>query len=252
MAWLANPEQLQALGNADYRSDTVRPLRSLALLLFAAALGCSPQRSSRIEALAPEPVLLWPGYGSIAVELRGVEPAVASAVQLSLWSLAPVTDHRVTDAPIGVLTLDSLAPGRYILRIALVGYQHPSDTVTVQAGERLHLRAFMEPPRYQLDQAVFDQKDSIMVAGHVVDSAGRPIHHAIVYMAGTGLSTQTDSTGAYALRVPHRTVLIRAIYFCQLYGEEARKPGDSTTINFTLNRTPPEHSKDCERSPYRF
>ena len=59
------------------------------------------------------------------------------------------------EAPPGGLTLDSIVPGRYLLRINLVGYQHLSDTVAIQAGERLRVRAHMERSRIQLKEAVF-------------------------------------------------------------------------------------------------
>ena len=51
----------------------------------------------------------------------------------------------------------------------------------------------------------FAQTDSLVVNGHVVESGtGIPLKQVLISVSSTGVSTQTDSLGAFAITVPDK------------------------------------------------
>jgi hypothetical protein len=160
-----------------------------------------------------------PGYYMLFLLNSSGIPSVARIIQITQnggatgtltgnvtnISGAPLSSAQVTSggvsastAPDGTYTLNNVPAGPATVTATLQGYQSGSQSVTAVAGSSTSV------PAIQLAPA-----NPGTITGSVVDNAGKAIVGAT--LSGAGLTTTTDSNGAYTLaNVPAGSVMLTA------------------------------------------
>lgn len=100
------------------------------------------------------------------------------------------TSYTAATTLSGAFSILSILPGSYTVTITATGYTGQTYIVTIIAGVATDLGTVNLNP----------QPTVTTITGKVTDSqTGGPIQNADVWITGTGLSTKTDSTGAYTI-----------------------------------------------------
>jgi hypothetical protein len=116
------------------------------------ALACAGHRRSYLRQLTPQPHDSLSQTAALAVELQGPDETESKPVQLYLTPLDRSDIATPPRARTGELAFTDVPPGRYILRVALLGFHPASDTILVLAGDRRRFRAHMKRSDYVLTE----------------------------------------------------------------------------------------------------
>lgn len=146
-----------------------------------------------------QPPVQAPPPGAVTGTANNASGAPLSGVNVVLIGedVAAVTDS------IGRFTLAQVASGAHTLLFRRIGYQSAEKRIVVRPGISTSLTVTLVPVAQQLNQVVVEakgiqrRKGTSSIAGVIDDSAGRHVEGADVRLLGSGMSTITDSFGAF-------------------------------------------------------
>jgi protocatechuate 3,4-dioxygenase beta subunit len=178
------------------------------------------------------------GFGAVAGTVTNAATGLP-IVGAHVVALGSASGRTNTD-PDGNYLIDELAPGTYVVRAMMRGFEPSApETVAVEAGQTVEDVDFALEP---MGGGAFGA-----IGGTVVDSAtGEPLFHAHVFVRsahGQGMA-YTDSTGNYLIeRLPVGTYLVRASamgHYPAVYPESVAVAEGQTTegIDFALRDCP--------------
>ena len=161
--------------------------------------------STALSALAqtpPTPPAPTPATGSLSGVVRDVVGAPLADVNVSLQGETITTR---TDS-LGRFAFAAVPVGGHTALFRRIGYRSVEYRWAAQANRGLQISVTLTPVPRQLDRMVVEapvtsrRRGTSSIAGTVFDSAGHHVSGADVRLLGSGLSTETDSSGSFDFR----------------------------------------------------